>query len=200
MNIEYIKKGLMNIGIIVREGNVVLFWRQAVVVLILFIGVYLLNSATLESLREVQKVEEARIVQKENEDDYKRYKSDYVGMLSTLPPNEQQNEWFFTQMFNIADKLQIRNDMKFRKLTVERDGIFSLYTLPVDLEVTFEQLGHFVEAIENSATFLRISELTAERNNEGFLGKVKVSMLVNTIFVDDKDYSAKKKGGKNDDK
>ena len=40
MNVEYIKKGLMNIGIIVREGNVVLFWRQAVVVLIFFIGVH----------------------------------------------------------------------------------------------------------------------------------------------------------------
>lgn len=189
--IEQLKSGLMDIQVMIRDGNLKPFLRPLLLGVIVFVLVWFLNKGTLSRLAEMRRKTDAQKAEIENEADYTRYKASYKRMLSTLPPFAQKEEWLLTQLYAIADKLHIRESMVLRKPNKEEDGIFFLYAVPVDVEVTYEQLGHLVEMIENSSTFMRISDLNIQRA-EGTLGKLRTSFIVNTIFVNDPDFTDNK--------
>lgn len=178
-----IKDGLNDIKNMIFEQNYRPFIRPAVAVLVFGILVSILNNRATTNVLEVQRKVDAQRAEVENEVEYKNAKATYEKLLKELPPFEKKNEWLLSQMISIFSKLNIEATRTGKHVLAE-DGIFTLSSVNVEAEVSYDQLGKVVEAIESNPNFMRISDLTVSRA-DGSLGKIQVSMKIHTVFVEE---------------
>ena len=187
-----ITAGFSDVVSLVKEKNFKPFTRPLLVLLLAIAGVYFLHQSTSSQIADMKKKADAQAAEVENREEYLKNKAKYVKLIEMLPPNDQKEVWHQSQLISIKQQLELQDRAFIHKNeTKKTEGVF---TIPVEAEVTFEQLGKILETIENYPTFLRVSDLKINRK-QGELEKLFVTFNTNTIFIQDKDFPDLK-GGK----
>ena len=190
-----ITAGFSDVVSLIKEKNFKPFARPLLVLLLAIAGVYFLHQSTSSQIADMKKKADAQAAEVENREEYLKNKAKYVKLVEMLPPNDQKEVWHQSQLISIKQQLELQDRSFVHKNETKRtEGVFTISTIPVEAEVTFEQLGKILETIENYPTFLRISDLKINRK-QGELEKLFVSFNTNTIFIQDKDFP-NLKGGK----
>lgn len=194
MKLKKITTGFTDTMTMLRENNVKPFLRPFVVLVLALIGAWVLHDNISERISDMKRKFDAQAAEVENREDYLKNKSKYTKLVETLPPNTEKETWHTSQYITILDKLKLKGLVSYGNETKSTDGVFTMSTIPIRGEVSFEQLGKLLEAIENYPTFLNISDLRVVRK-EGELDKLAISFNSNTIYINDPDFPALK-GGK----
>ena len=182
--VNWIKDILTSIQVLLQDRNFKPFWRPLIIVVLVFVILNILNTSAQEQVVDVKKKIEAQKVEFENEKDYKEAKTKYQNLLSKLPPASQKNEWILLQIESIANLRGLQNDIKYVKGNNATYGILDISTAVITGQLTYKQVGLLVESIENNPQFLRIKNLTLEKQEKAF-DKVQVKIEVYTAFLEE---------------
>ena len=182
--INKIKEDIYNIGVLIQDRNYKPFLRPALIILLVFFIVYLLNNNAKENVRIIQKKIEAQQAESDNEREYKAGKTRYQNLLAQLPPANQKSEWILLQLEAISKKLELKDSVKYSKGATSTYGILEISMATMTGSLTYNQIGRLVESIENNPQFLRINKLSLERQDSA-LGKILVKIEVYTAFLEE---------------
>ena len=194
MKLNTITTGFTDAMTMLRENNAKPFVRPLFVLILAVAAAWVLHDKTSDRISEMRRKFEAQAAEVENREDYLKNKTRYIKLIEELPPNDKKELWHQTQLISIIDQVKLKGSVTYENETKNVDGVFTMSTIPMKGEITFEQLGQLLEAIENYPSFLRISNLKINRK-QGELEKLSVSFNSNTIFIDDPDFPTLK-GGK----
>lgn len=182
---EGLKDGFDNIQNMLYEKKYTSFVRPIVVLAIIFGVVYYLNGTAETKVMETQRKADAKKAEADNAKEYQSSKITYEKLVKQLPDYSKKDEWLLSQLLLFYNKVGVE-PTRTGKHILDEEGGFTHSSVNVDLELTYEQLGKLVEAIENNPEFMRISNMSIKRA-EGSLGKIKVILRVHTLFIKEKD-------------
>lgn len=182
--VNKIKEEINNIQVLIQDRNFKPFARPIIIIIAVFLLVIYLNGIYQDKVAVIKKKIEAQQVEADNEKDYRAIKSKYQNLLAQLPPANQKNAWILLQLEAISNKLQLKDSIKFVKGQNTAYGIFEISTAIITGDLTYNQIGRLVEAIENNPQFLRIHKISLNRK-ENALGKITVRIEVYTAFLED---------------
>lgn len=194
MKLEKITTGFSDSVTMLKENNIRPFLRPLLAIIVIIALAWFLHEGTSNQISEMRRKFEAQAAEVENREDYLKNKAKYAKLIEDLPLNTEKEIWHQSQIISIIGNLKLNGSVTYGNETKTQDGVFILSTIPIKAEITFEQLGRLIEAIENYPSFLRVSDLKISRK-EGELEKLNVNFNTNTIFVQDPDFPALK-GGK----
>ncbi len=198
MKIEDIKTGMTDASTMIKDRNFKPFLRPFVVLLVVVIVAWSLYKGTSDQIIGMKKKAEAQAVEVENREDYLKSKAKYKKLTEELPPNTQKSFWHQTELISIMEKVGLPKDSWSKGNEIQNsDGVFTISTIPVKGDITFDQLGRLMETIENSPTFMRVSDLRISRKQGETTEKLNVTFNTNTVFIQDKDFPTFV-GGKNE--
>ncbi len=181
-----IKAGLSDVKNMALERNYKPLIRPIIAIVLAYMGVNFLNGFALEKLGDTRQKMEAQKVEADTDAEYRRSKQTFVTLKQKLPPFDRKDEFILAQTVNIFQSAGL-NSTRTGKNTTETSGIFTISSVDVEAELTYEELGKLVQAIENGEFYMRISNLNVNRQSSTTAAsdKLKVSMKLNTLFVDD---------------
>ena len=199
MTISKLKTGLTDTISVLRDRNYAPFGRPLLLLIVAVSLAWLLHKGTSTQIAEMKKKSEAQAAELENREEYLRNKSKYMRLAEVLPPNTEKEVWHKLQLVSIREQLGLtERELSGGNEVRNTEGVFTISTIPIKAELTFDQLGRVLETIENYPSFLRVSDLKVSRK-QGELKetseKLSVSFNTNTVFVQDKDFPDLK-GGK----
>jgi len=194
MKLNKITTGFTDAMTMLKENNVKPFLRPFAVLVLTLIGAWVLHDNISAKISEMKRKYEAQAAEVENREDYLKNKAKYIKLIEILPPSTDKETWHTSQYITILEKLKLKGLVTYSNEVKVKDGVFTMSTIPIRGEISFEQLGKLIEAIENYPRYLHISDLRVIRK-EGELDKLSVTFNSNTIFIDDPDFPALK-GGK----
>lgn len=183
-----IRDGINDVKNMLMEGNYKPFLNPLICVVAVAILVSFLNKSAVRKVSDEKKKIEALVAESDNIAEYKASKELYENLVPKLPPLEKKDEWLLTQIISLYNKIGAEMSKTGRN-ELETEGDITLSSVNVEALMDYTQLGKLVEAIENYPQFLRISEISITRP-EGDLGKIRVLMRINTIFVPAKSLSS----------
>ena len=190
-----ITAGFSDIVSLLKENNLKPFIRPLLVLVLAIAGVYALHNSTATQIADMKRKADAQAAEVENREEYLKNKTKYVKLIEMLPPNDQKEVWHQSQIISIKQQLNLPDRSLVHKgETKKTDGVFTISTIPIEAEISFDQLGKILETIENYPTFLRVSDLKIARK-QGELEKLSVNFNTNTVFIQDPDFP-NLKGGK----
>jgi len=186
--IDLIKTGMVDAVTMIKDRNIKPFLRPLFVLAIIIVIAWFLHEGTSAQITDMRRKSEAQAAEAENREEFLRNKSKYVKLIEELPPNKEKAFWHPSQIISIREKVGLPADALVNENEVQsNDGVFTISTIPIKGELTFDQIGRVLEAIENNPSFMRISDLKISRK-QGELEKLSVSFNTNTIFIQDKDF------------
>ena len=177
----------------VNDRNFKPFLRPLLVMVVVVVIAWFLHQGTSAQILDMKKKAEAQAAELENREDYLKNKSKYLRLAEKLPPNTQKTFWHRSQIISIMEQLKLSESSLSNGSEVQTsDGVFTISSVPIKGELTFEQIGRLIEAIENNPSFMRISNLRIGRKTGAGelekLEKLSVSFNTNTIFIQDNDF------------
>lgn len=188
MKIQDLKAGMNDASTMIKDRNFKPFLRPAAVLAVVIIIAWFLHEGTASQITDMRRKSEAQAAELENREEYLRNKSKYLKLAEELPPNTQKSFWHPSQIISIREQLGLPEGALLNGNEVQTtEGVFTISTIPIKGELTFEQVGRVLEAIENNPGFMRISDLKISRK-QGELEKLAVNFNTNTVFVQDKDF------------
>lgn len=188
MTISDLKNGMSDAVSMIRDNNFRPFLRPVFVLCIVMVAAWFLHKGTSAQISDMRKKAEAQAAEAENREEFLRNKSKYTKLIEELPPNSQKSLWHPSQIISIKEKLGFNGGALSNGNEVQNtEGVFTISTIPIKGELTYEQIGRLLEAIENNPSFIRISNLKINRK-PGELEKLIVTFNTNTVFVQDKDF------------
>jgi hypothetical protein len=191
--INMLKENINNIHILIQDRNYKPFWRPILVIIVVFVLINLWNSSAQDQVAEVKRKIEAQQAEFENEKEYKAAKTKYQNLLAQLPPVAQKNEWILLQVESIVNLRGLRGSVNYVKGPSSTFGILEISTAVITGKLNYKQIGLLVESIENNPQFLRISNISLERQDSA-LGQIKVKIDVYTAFLEEHKVLSKTSG------
>ncbi|MBO4707317.1 MAG: hypothetical protein J5594_02000 [Elusimicrobiaceae bacterium] len=186
--LKELKHGMSDIVSMVRDRNFQPFLRPLLILIVIMIAAWFLHKGTSKQISDMRKKAEAQAAEADNREEFLRNKSKYAKLIEELPSNTQKSLWHASQLISIKERLELPNGALSNGNEVQTtEGVFTISSIPVKGDLTFEQLGRVLEAIENNPVFLRVSDLKVNRK-PGELEKLSVTFNTNTVFVQDKDF------------
>ena len=188
MRIQDLKAGMNDASTMIKDRNFKPFWRPALVLAGVIIIAWILHEGTASQITDMRRKSEAQAAELENREEYLRNKSKYLKLAEELPPNTQKSLWHPSQIISIREQLGLQEGALLNGNEVQTtEGVFTISSIPIKGELTFEQIGRVLEAIENNPSFMRVSDLKISRK-QGELEKLTVNFNTNTVFIQDKDF------------
>lgn len=212
---ENLKKGFQDIQTVAQEGNVKLFVKQFVAVLVVFLLLRYANGKFDDKVRNFNGQVDAIRVQQTSEQEYQANKTKLLSLEPQFPNIESKNEWLLSQILGIFKTANITPQIEGQQTEDTSNSTFVAASLRVNTEMGFTPFAEFLAGIENLDEYIKVTEFSIAKQQEASkLGVNKVSMRFNTIFPKEKiakglfkDYdkiiqeqqtqkSSKRKGGK----
>ncbi len=188
MKISDLKNGMSDAVSMMRDNNFRPFLRPLLVLIVVMVAAWFLHKGTASQISDMRKKADAQAAEAENREEFLKNKSKYTKLIEQLPPNSQKSLWHPSQIISIKEKLGLSGGALTNGNEVQTtDGVFTISSIPIKGELTYEQIGRLLEAIENNPSFMRISNLKISRK-PGELEKLLVTFNTNTVFVQDKDF------------
>jgi hypothetical protein len=180
--IKNIKAGLADAKNMLLEKQYKPFLLPLIILVAVFFSCRYINESVLKQVSVIKGKIEAQNAEIKNEKEYKTSKELYEKFIQNLPPDSKKNEWLLGEMHSLLAKNNIVPSKIGKQVFEESDDVFTLASVSFEMDTDYVSLGKLIASIESFDNFMRVSELTASRAS-GNLGKLKVSLRVNTIFV-----------------
>ena len=188
MKISDLKLGMTDAVTMLKDRNFKPFLRPFAVLAVVMALAWFLHEGTSSQITDMKRKAEAQAAELENREEYLKNKGKYSRLIENLPPNTEKSFWHPSQIISMREQIGLtERDLTNGNESQNTDGVFTISTVPIKGELTFDQIGHLIEAIENNPSFMRISDLRISRK-QGELEKLSVSFNSNTVFVQDKDF------------
>lgn len=188
MRISDIKAGLTDASTMIKDRNFKPFLRPLLVLSIVIVIAWFLHEGTSSQITDMRRKAEAQAAEDENREEYLKNKSKYSKLIEELPPNTEKAFWHPSQIISIREQVGLsEKDLLNGNEAQKTEGVFTISTIPIKGELTFDQIGRVIEAIENNPSFMRVSDLKISRK-QGELEKLSVTFNTNTLFIQDKDF------------
>jgi hypothetical protein len=180
--IKDIQTGISDAKNMLIEKQYKPFLLPLVILFIVFFSCRYINGIALERVTVIKDKIEAQNAEIKNENEYKISKEIYEKFVKNLPPESRKSEWLLGEIHSLLGKHNIVPGKIGKQMFEESEDMFTLASVSFEIETDYATLGKLIASIESFDKFIRISELTANRA-EGNLGRLKVSLRVNTIFI-----------------
>lgn len=181
-----LQRGLNDIKVVFQEGKAMLFVKQLVVLLVVFLLVRYAMKGLNANRDEIKDKMSALQIQQVNKDDYVANKDHLLRLEPLFPDVSQKKEWMIVRLNSIFEKRKIRVSMDGNP-TEDTQGTYIVGKQPVTFRTSFKELGKLMAEIENGDDFLRVSELTVTKlTDKESLGDNSISVQFGTVFPQNK--------------
>ena len=180
-----IQKGLNDIKLVLEEGNYKLFVKQAAVI----VGILLLyrwgNGKIQEQVSQVRGQIAAVETQKDSEQEYLENKRKLLDLEPRFPDVSAKNDWLLRQLVVVFREANLTHQVSATQTEDTSNSSYTVASVPVTVQASFNAFGRFLADFESRKEYLRISELSLEKNTESS-GQNDISLRINTIFPKEK--------------
>lgn len=183
--LESIKKGLNDIKTVAEEGNFKLFLKQAVVIIIVFMGFRYCNQSLQEKDSKIHGQIDAVQTQQKSEKEYLANKEKLLKLEPRFPDMEAKNDWLLRQIVAVTRDSGITPQLGSEQSENTTNAAYTVVSIPMNATLSYNQLGQLLANIENREEYLKVSEFSLKKDAEN-LGSNEVSMKINTIFPKEK--------------
>lgn len=182
--VESIKQGFADIKTVLQEGNVKLFIKQAAVVIVII----LLYRGAVKKLNQQNQDIRGQIAaisaQQNNEKEYAASKKKLLDLEPRFPDLSAKNDWLLRQVVSVFKDAHVTPRMASAQ-TESAAGGYTVASIPVDFEVSYEDFGKLMANIENRKEYLKVSEFSLTKQTEP-IGNNAIKIQLNTIFPKEK--------------
>lgn len=178
-----LQQGFKDIQVVLQEGKFILFIKQIVVLL----GVFLLVRYGNERIRENKKTLQDKMskinIEKLNKDDYLANKQHLLRLEPLFPDYPEKPEWMLRHLIDIFDEARMTPKMEGTPAENNAAEVYTVVSHPVTFQQSFANAGKFLESVENGDDFLRISDISITKlTASDTLGENEVKVTFNTVF------------------
>ena len=184
---DSIKKGFADIKMVAEEGNIKLFLKQIIVIVIIFMACRSVNGKLQEKNSSLRGQIDAVQTQQRGEEDYLANKKKLIELEPRFPNAEEKNQWLLNQIVSVFKDV----NLTYKPSPQNEDNSVADYTIvniPVAVTGSYADLGHLLAAIESRDEFMRVSEfsLLKGKNNLENIGENEITLKINTVFPKEK--------------
>jgi hypothetical protein len=185
--VENIKQGFQDMKVVMQEGNLKLFAKQIVVIVLMFFALRYANGKFQQAISLDKKQIAAIDVQKKSERDYLASKKKLISLEPRFPDVDQKNEWLLSHIIGIYKEAGLTPQMEGAQQEDEGNSSYLAASQKVLSTMSYIQLGKFLELIENARDYLRISDVEVIKNGDpNAIGENKITLIFHTIFPKEK--------------
>ena len=182
-----LKQGFVDIQTVSQEGNFKLFAKQVVVIIVAFFALRYAYGKLNVQIKKDQEQINAIEVQKKSEKDYLANKDKLLTLEPRFPDIDIKNQWLQGTILDIFKEIRMTPQLEGTQGEDSSNTTYVAAGQNVSMSMGFMPLAHFIEKIENSPDYLRISEVSVAKNTDpNAIGDNKVTLRFNTIFPKEK--------------
>ena len=185
--VEDLKQGFQDIQTVTQEGNIKLFVKQFVAVLVIFLLYRYLGGKFAAKISNFNGQMEAVRVQQVNEQEYQSNKDLLITLEPQFPPIEEKNEWLLSKIIEIFKEASLTPDVSGMPIEDVSNSAYVVSSLQASSTMGFLKFAEFLANIENRDEYVKVSNFIIEKDTDpANVGSNKVSMKFNTIFPKEK--------------
>lgn len=181
------KRGLQDIKAVAQEGRFVLFLKQAIAVAACIYLVHFAIGKFQEKIKKNETQIAAMAMQKKSEQEYLANKQKLITLEPLFPDATGKGQWLTVRLLDLFKAENVAMQLDGNQNENTSNPTYVVASQSVSTTMGYEQLGKFLEHVENLNDLLRVSEVTLTKDtNSQNLGKNKLSMRFNTLFLKQK--------------
>ena len=182
-----LKKGFQDIQTVAQEGNLKLFVKQFVAVLVVFLLFRYCNGQFAAKISNYNGQMEAIRMQQTSEQEYQANKTKLMSLEPRFPDVESKNEWLLSQVLGIFKEAKVTPQMEGTQTEDDSNASFFFFSLLVNAEMSFDAFANMLAGVENKDDYVKISEFSISKLTESEkLGQNKITLRFNTVFPKEK--------------
>lgn len=185
--VENLKEGFRDIQTVLQEGNVKLFVKQAIAILLIFLLFKYVSGKNTTKINDLRTQIDAITTQENSEQEYLRNKETLLDLEPRFPDISVKNEWLLGQVLGVFKNGKLAPQVSGQQSEDASNATYVAAGLDVNTNAGFEQFANFLADIENLDEFLKVSNFTIKKDtSSSALGNNQISMRFNTIFPKEK--------------
>ena len=185
--IESLKKGFRDIQTVFQEGNLKLFLKQGIAVLLIFLLYRFVSGKNEQKIADLNERISAIATQKSSEQEYLRNKDTLLDLEPRFPDISTKNEWLVGQVLGVFKAADLAPQVSGQQTEDASNPTYVTASLDVNTNAGFTRFAEFLADIENRDEFLKVSSFSIKKDtNAANLGNNQISMRFNTIFPKEK--------------
>lgn len=182
-----LKKGFQDIQTVAQEGNLKLFVKQFVAVLVVFLLFRYCNGQFAAKISNYDGQMEAIRMQQTSEQEYQANKTKLISLEPRFPDVDAKNEWLLSQVLGIFKEAKVTPQMEGTQTEDDSNASFLAASLLVNAEMSFDAFANMLAGVENKDDYVKISEFSISKLTESDkLGQNKITLRFNTVFPKEK--------------
>lgn len=183
---EEFKAGLYNIKHVLEERKLSLFVKQVAVLAVVFLAVRSISGKLAAHQAELKDKINALTIQSTNKEDYLNNKDHLLRLEPLFPNKEQKSDWLPSMLMALFRKHDLSPQLDGNFAESAQKG-YVVVSKPIAWQQSYKNLGEMLANMENSDTFLRVSEISISKlTGKEVLGENSVTVKFNTIFPNEK--------------
>ncbi len=185
--VEDLKKGFQDIQTVAQEGNVKLFLKQFIAVIVVFLLFKYCNGQFAAKISNYNGQMEAIRMQQTSEQEYQANKMKLLSLEPRFPEVASKNEWLLSQILGVFKAASVTPQIEGTQKEDSSNSSFLVASLMVNAEMDFNKFAEFLAGVENKSEYVKISEFSLTKQTEADkLGINKISLRFNTVFPKEK--------------
>ena len=182
-----LKKGFKDIQTVAEEGNLKLFVKQFVAVLVVFLLFRYCNGQFADKISNYNGQMDAIRMQQTSEQEYQANKKKLMSLEPRFPDVESKNEWLLSQVLGIFKEAKVTPQMEGTQREDDSNASFLAASLLVNADMSFDAFANLLAGVENKDECVKISSFSITKQKEADkLGMNRISMQFNTVFPKEK--------------
>ncbi|WP_428075836.1 hypothetical protein [Candidatus Avelusimicrobium luingense] len=185
--VAQLKQGFADIQTVAQEGNLKLFLKQFIALLVIFLLFKYLSGKFNSKIQNINGQLEAIRAQQVNEQEYATNKKLLISLEPRFSNVEAKNEWLLSQIIDIFKKAGLTPSVEGAQTENDTNPTYVATSMKVSSTMTYDTFANFLAGIENRPTYIKISDFAIEKDTDpNRIGNNKVSLTLNTIFPKEK--------------
>ncbi|MBR4682324.1 MAG: hypothetical protein IKP06_03360 [Elusimicrobiaceae bacterium] len=185
--IKDLQDGFQDIQTVAQEGNVKLFMKQFITVVVILLIWHQLSGMCAKKIRKYKDQVAAVEIAQTSAQDYEANKKKLVDLEPRFPDVESKDDWLLMQILSIFKEVGVTPEVSSSQAEDSSNAAYLVTSLPVSVSMEFNQFADLLASIESRDEFLAISSLGIEKESDmARLGTSKISLKFNTAFPKEK--------------
>ncbi len=182
-----LKQGFRDIRTVLEEGNVKLFLKQGIVILLVVLAWNQLTGKFTTKIQNLNGQMEAINAQQVNEGEYMTNKKLLISLEPRFASIDSKNEWLLRQILDIFQKAKLVPNVSGSQVEDASNPTYLVASMQVGSAMGYKTFAELLASIENRKEYIKISNFVMEKDKDpNHIGNNKVSVKLNTIFPKEK--------------
>ncbi len=183
--LESLKAGFRDMKTVLQDNNYKLFVKQLSAVIILYFLFRYVNTSILNKQTTVVGRIDAVHAQQQNEKEYLANKKKLLELEPRFPDISVKNDWLLRQIVAVFKDSNLLPKVGAAQAEDASNSAYTVATIPVDLNISYDSFGRLMADIENRSEYLRVTDFSIDKQKEN-LGQNTIKMRISTVFLKEK--------------